>query len=124
MRLQQFRNHNLFLKDHYSTDSVWVLYAPQPALESHRGRKKSEKITNCQKGQALPRTCVYVFLRIWSPFGRVPPRSGNGDLEGRRLLGRFKSAAPLGYSRRFEGMGPSVATRKSAKNMPSPDGLD
>ena len=31
---------------------------------------------------------------------------GNGDLEVRRLLGRYKSAAPLGYSRRFKGMGP------------------
>ncbi len=35
---------------------------------------------------------------------KLPGR--NGDLKVRRLLGRYKSAAPLGYSRRFEGMGP------------------
>jgi hypothetical protein len=30
---------------------------------------------------------------------------GNGDLKVRRLSGRYKSAAPLGYSGKFKGMG-------------------
>ena len=61
-----------FLKDHYSTDSIWVPYAPQPALESHRGRNNQKKNLERTGSLAEMRLRTSPYLEpLWT--GILPP---------------------------------------------------